>query len=242
MLLAVASLLLAACSTPGPAHLYSVADRATTIHDVALTPDRSADTPSCLAAGDELLGFAYDPFTDHLFLRLAPGNHIRVVDRPARKIKLEFDLEGVDLRGGGDLAVCPRTGHIYFIDRSAATLVETTRFGKFVGRVTLAGRSQPAAAIAFDMRQEQLLVLDGDGRAVSRFTRGGDLVGTLTLEDPVGRSLGYDADRRELYGIARDHPNEVSVFDEQGRRVRTIPIAAGDTFLDVGPHSFFRMF
>ena len=233
---------LAGCSTPGPLHLYSVATGAAEIHDVAVNSNDAVQaTPSYLEADDNLTGFAYDPFTDHFFLRLAPGNHIRVVDRPARKIKREFDVEGVAANTSGDLAVSPRDGHIFFVDPSAPALDETTRFGKFVQRIELQGRKQPAAAVAFDSGRNELLVLNADGVSVDRFGLRGEKLGGVTLDRRVRPSLAYDPERRELFAPLDGAP-EAGAFDERGHCVRTNPIDPTDRFIDVGPHSFLRVF
>src|SRR6185436_8779329 len=97
-------LALAGCATPGPWHVYlGDAPAPTVVVDVS--GDARTEVPSFLEPEDQLTGLAYDPFTDHLFLRLAPGNKIRVVDRPARAIKREFTIESLSTTGGGDLAV-----------------------------------------------------------------------------------------------------------------------------------------
>src|ERR1700690_1398515 len=81
----------AGCATPGALHVYSLASTAhETVRDTG--PEGAVDMPSFVAPNEILMGLAYDPFTDHFFLRLAPGNHFRVVDRPARAIKREFNV------------------------------------------------------------------------------------------------------------------------------------------------------
>ncbi len=232
----------AGCSTPGPVHLYSMAPRAAEIHDTTVaTTDVTRDVPSYLEAEDQVTGFAYDPFTDHFFLRLARGNQVRVVDRPARKIKREFEVDGIAPETSGDLAVSPRDGHLFFVDPRAAAVDETTRLGKFVRRIDLQGRTQPAAAIAFDAGQNQLLILNADGVTVERFGLGGNKLGAITLDRRVEPSLAYDSESRTLFapigGAAM-----VGAFDERGHLSRSRPIDSADRFIDVGPHSFLRVF
>src|SRR5471032_2047214 len=114
------------CATPGPLHVYSLASP--TAPDIAdRGPEPALDVPSFLAAGETVTGFAYDPFTDHFFLRLAPGNRIRVVDRPARAVKREFVVSGLPATGGGDLAVRPRDGHIFLVHPTEPMVIELTR-------------------------------------------------------------------------------------------------------------------
>jgi hypothetical protein len=233
----------AGCSTPGPLHLYSTASGASDVHDVALNgADVAREVPSYLEAGDELTGFAYDPFTDHFFLRLAPGNHIRVVDRPARKIKREFNIDGLPPSTSGDMAVCPRDGHLFLVDPTGPTVFEASRLGKLLRRIDLTGRTMPATAIAYDAGRDQLIVLSADGRTIERFDRAGARAASTVLARPIAASIAYDADHQELYAPLRDAPAMVGVFDAEGRCGRTVAIAPGDTLIDVGPHSFLRVF
>ncbi len=239
-LLAITSwLALAGCATPGPLHVYSIASAsAPEIRDDGPAPARSG--PSFLAPGETITGFAYDPFTDHFFLRLAPGNKIRVVDRPARAVKREFTAENVPTTGGGDLAVRPRDGHLFFAHPREPLVIETDRFGKFVRIIPLANLIAPAAGVAVDSVRNRLLVLASTVPRITVHDLDGKLVAAFPLERPVtSGALGYDAEQRELYAPLADR-NGVGVFGEDGRWRRTLPPAAW--FLDVGPRSFLRMF
>jgi hypothetical protein len=242
MLPLLAALLVTGCSTPGPLHLYSIAPGAADVHDIALAADSARDIPSYLEEGDVLTGFAYDPFTDHFFLRLAPGNRIRVVDRPARKIKREFVIENAPTNGGGDLAVSPVDGHLFLIDSAQPTIIETSRLGELIREIALVGQKAPTAAIAFDPAQNELILLDQDAKTIRRATRTGNAVSSIVLDRTIRPSLAFDAVRQELYAPLSESPDAVGVFDQTGHCVRTVAIAAGDQFIDVGPHSFLRVF
>lgn len=240
------AVLFSGCSTPGPLHVYSVTPGADTVRDIAVDAnDATQPTPSFLNPGDVLTGFAYDPFTDHFFLRLAPGNHVRVVDRPARKIKREFDITdgppGAAM-GSGDLAVCPKDGHIFWVDPSAPGLIETTRLAKYIRQIALRGQMKPAAAVAFDAGADRLLVLEHDGRTIRVFTREGEPAGSITLEKQVEPSLAFDSVRHEYYAPLAGTARDVGIFDQRGHLARTVPLAPGDPLIDVGPHSFLRVF
>lgn len=241
--LGVAFILIASgCSTPGPLHVYSISKTGAEVQDVAPAGnDSTAPVPSYLDVSDEVTGFAYDPFTDHFFLRLNPGNRFRVVDRPARKIKREFTVREV-AKAGGDLAVRPRDGHLFLVNPAAPELIETSRLGDLIRRVRLEGRSAPAHAVAYDSSQNELLVLGEDRRTVDRFRPDGAKLRSIMLERPVQASLGYDSEKGELYAPLPETRGEVGVFDGSGRLRRTITVALGNDWLDVGPHSFFRMF
>ncbi|PTX90674.1 hypothetical protein DB354_18590 [Opitutus sp. ER46] len=238
----LASLLLAGCATPGPAHLYTVAPRAPEIRDRALDGrDVARDVPSFLEPGDTVTGFAYDPFTDHFFLRLAPGNQIRVVDRPARAIKRAFTIDPSP-GPGGDLALNPRDGHLFLLDATRAELVETSRLGAIIGRIPLQGVATPPLGVAFDARQDSLLVLLEDGLTLHRFSLTGLNTGKFQLARHVRAAIAFDSDARELYAPLADADAEIGVFDEQGQLMRTLPAPDTPTFLDVGPHAFLRVF
>jgi hypothetical protein len=228
------------CATRGPLHLYTLTPAGA--RPVLDSGDgRTAEAPSFLEAGERVSGFAYDPFTDHFFLRLEPGHHIRVVDRPARAIKREFEIEGAP-PGDGDLAVRPRDGHLFLLGAPPGLILETTRLGKRVGEFTLADIAGRPTGLAFDAAQDRLLALGAEGQHVTVHDLQGRLVRALRLGQPVGPSLAFDSDRREFYAPLRDRPGEIGVFDETGRFVRTSPAPDAASLVDVGQRSFVRVF
>ncbi|MSU23016.1 MAG: hypothetical protein EXS32_04250 [Opitutus sp.] len=238
----VLGLALADCATPGPLHLYSLPTAsANAIADTGA--DHTADTPSFLAPGEVIIGFAYDLFTDHFFLRLAPGDRIRVVDRPARAVKREFvvaELQTTD--AAGDLAVRPRDGHLFALHPTASALIELTRFGNIVRTIPLAGFGAPPLAIAYDPQGNRLFILRIKQHAawLSTHEIDGRLIREVALSEPASpRSLGFDSATRELY-VPLATGQAVGVFDENGQLLRTLARPA--RFVDVGPRSFLRLF
>jgi hypothetical protein len=227
---------LAGCATPGVLHTYTIAP-ADPAHVRDQGGEVAAAAPSFLGAEDGLTGLAYDPNTDHFFLRLAPGNKIRVVDRPARAIKREFTIDAAPTAGGGDLAVKPLTGHLFLLHPTEPAVIETTRLGKFVRRLALVPLAAPAAGIAYDATKDELLVLAGDRTTMLRYALTGEKTATVTLNRAVGPSLGFDATQRELYAPL---PGGVGIFNESGQWQRTVPMNA--MVVDVGPRSFIRVF
>lgn len=242
--LAVATLGAGGCATPGPNHIYTVsATRTDVVQDSG--PTSQVDVPSFIAADELLTGLAYDPYTDHLFLRLAPGNRIRVVDRPARQIKREFVVAELPETGGGDLAVRPRDGHIFFIHPNTAALVETNRFGEFIRRINLARIGGKIVGVAFDPTRNRLLVLDDapDPR-LSFFDLEGTLLRSVRLEHEGARGhLAYDSASGEMY-LAAVRAAQITVFSEEGKVLRQIASPDGEIveFIDVGQRSFVRVF
>jgi hypothetical protein len=227
----------AGCATRGPLHVYSLAPVGAD-HVADYGDGRTTQSPSFLGSDEKVTGFAYDPFTDHFFLRLEPGNRIRVVDRPARAIKREFTIEEALPKSGGDLALRPRDGHLFLLDPDA--IMETTRLGKFVRTFSLTGVQGVPSAIAFDMVHDRLLALGADGRQVTLHDLNGARVSEIVLEQLAGRSLAFDAETREIYAPLQARPNEIGVFSEAGRLLRTIP--ARGPLVDVGQRSLIRVF
>ena len=240
LVVACLTLLCGGCATPGPLHVYSLAAASlATVRDSGA--DTTAEVPSFIKPGEMLAGFAYDPFTDHFFLRLAPGNVIRVVDRPARAIKREFRVGELSSTGGGDLAIRPRDGHVFALEPTARDAVECTRLGEYVRRIPLEGLSTGPSGITYDVTRDQFFVLTIDPTPrITAHSLDGRILSAVELDREVKPgSLAYDSERREFYApLAPD--GAIGVFSEEGRLRRMIHGLA--TFVDVGPRSFLRMF
>jgi len=237
------------CATPGPLHLYTLSAQPSeppaAIRDLGLATSATAEVPGFLAADDGLVGFAYDPYTDHFFLRLAPGNLIRVVDRPARAIKREFTVSSLTAPSRGDLAIRPRDGHVFAAHPTQPAVIEFTRFGETVRTLTLAGTRTPPAGLAFDSARDRLFALHGgDLASITIHDLTGQRLASVSLDRAVAlTSLAYDSDHREFYAILlRD--SALGIFSESGRFVRSLPLTPPSpaTLLDVGPRSFLRLF
>jgi hypothetical protein len=237
------------CSTPGPAHayLYAPASDAATLRDLdPLTGAEIATVPAFATEGEKVVGLAYDPFTDHLFLRIFPGNRIRVVDRPAGAIKRVFTAPSLPL-GGHDLAIRSRDRHLFFTDPTGPALIETDLYGDFEDYHRLEGLVAPVWGVAHDARRDELWVLpDETGDRLLRFTPKGVRRGEVRLEKPVrGVSLAYDQNTRTLLASLANGSG-IGVFAEDGRLLRTLPApsaAAGrDVFIEIGPRSLLRLF
>jgi hypothetical protein len=245
---------LAGCRTPGPLHLYlHHTDRADASADQVLdaSPRSGAviDTvPACNMPAEEIIGIAYDPFTDHFYLRLSPGNRVRVVDRPAAALKREFTAPDLPL-GGHDLAVRQRDRHLFFTDPTGPALLETSIYGVLRNRIVLAGLVAPAWGLACDERDDLFLILPAETTdRIHRFSRRGLAVDELKLERMVrGQSLAFDSELREFFATLADGSG-IGVFTEDGRLARTLPAssppnpASPDLLIDVGPRSLIRIF
>ena len=242
-------LLCAGCATPGPLHVYTAAPTPSApLRDLDPYTAAVGEVPSFVAADESLLGFAYDPFTDHFFLRLAPGDRFRVVDRPARAIKRDFTIPALALSpttAGGDLALRPVDGHVCAAHPTQPAVVEFNRFGQVIRTLPLATLTAPPSALAFDTARDRLLALSGGDLArITVHDRSGQRLAAFALDRAVTRTaLAYDSAQREFYAPLAREP-AVGIFSDQGLLLRTLPLppAAPPPFLDVGPRSFLRLF
>ena len=213
------------------------------ISDHAAPGNEINEVPSFLADDETLLGLAYDPFTDHLFLRLAPGNRFRVVDRPDRSIKREFTAPEVPATGGGDFAIRSRDRNLFLGHPTDAAIIEITLHGRPVRTIPLAQRSAPPGGIAYDQNRELIYVTASDGRALQVYNRDGQLQRTIALAFTIRPAvLAYDSAAREFYLQRPDH--RLVVLDEDGhlQRELTEPQPDNPAAFDVGPRSFLRIF
>ena len=246
LLATVALLLLPGCSTPGPRHAYLYSPvLGPTIRDIdPASGDEIGGVPAYVDVGEQVLGMAYDPYTDHIFIRLFPGNRIRVIDRPAGAIKRSFRAPTIPL-GGHDLAIRSRDRHFFFTDPTAPAVFETDIDGELEHYHKLQGLSAPAWGVAYDSRNEEILILAAEkSDRVHRFDSKGAALGEVPLELPVqGMSFAFDPEAREYFASLADG-SAIGVFDFKGRLLRRLPRPSADreTFIDIGPRSLLRMF
>ncbi|TAG33272.1 MAG: hypothetical protein EAZ36_00965 [Verrucomicrobia bacterium] len=148
-------------------------------------------------------------------------------------------------RGGGDLAIRSRDRNLFFNDPTDAALVETTLFGEFVRKISLAGLTAPAQGVAYDAHRDEFLILPAAaGTRLLRYGLDGRALSALDLEQPVrGDALAYDSVEQSSYATLADG-SAIGVFDGHGRLLRCLPLTdPTDTRLfDVGPRSFLRLF
>ena len=241
--LACAALCVAGCATPGPNHTYVSTAGDAPILDLAMGKP-TVTIPSHLAYANELCGMAYDPFTDHLFLRITPGNFVRVLDRPARSIKYDFNVEGLPA-GDGDLAIRSRDRHLFFAHPAEPLLVETTLYGKHVRDIKLEGLYAPPSGVAYDQKLNEFLVLSGgDLSKVTTYSLDGKRLGAVGLDRNVRlTALAFDSVAREFYVPLHDEA-AIGIFSLKGLLLRTIPNPStlGNDRIDVGPRSLIRLF
>jgi hypothetical protein len=236
----VITLVLAGCATSGPNHVYFTASDSAAVHDLGATPAR---VDRAVAPGEQVLGLAYDFNTDHLFLRIAPAQVIRVIERPSGRIRREMPLPAdLQTTKPADLAIRSSDRHLFALYPDRRAVAELTLLGAFVRRIELLGPDEPLSGLAYDQKADRLLVLTASSPVrLGAVAHDGVVTYFATISAAVSPvSLGYDSDARHFYVPLADGKN-LGEFDTEGNLLATIP-AGPATAVDAGPRSFVRVF
>lgn len=229
------------CATRGPNHVYFTQAGRTAVQDLG---PASRDIPHAVAPAEAVLGLAYDFNTDHLFVRLA--RRIRVIERPSGKVLREMPLPA-ELRteNSADLALRSGDRHLFAVMPDGRAVVELTLFGKFVRRIGLAGLDGPIGGLAYDQKNNRLLVLTSASRArIGYVTPEAIVTYYVTLARSVRPvSLGYDSEAGHFFVPLADGCT-LGEFDPGGNLLATHQTAGTSaiTAIDAGPRSFVRVF
>ena len=231
------------CATGGPNHVYAAVAGSPDVRDLG---PPAVGIARAVAPGERVVGLAYDFNTDHLFLRIAPAQVIRVIERPSGRILREMPLSP-DLRtdAPADLAIRSRDRHLFAVGADGRSVVELTLFGDLVRRLDLPGLAAPIGGLAYDQRNDRLLVLTTSSPArIGTIAPAGSVTDDATLAVAVAPvSLGYDSDARRYYVPLADGVT-LGEFDAGGALVARHPVGDNHpiTALDAGPRSFVRVF
>lgn len=229
------------CATSGPNHVYLATQAGTAVRDLGAS---TALVANATAPDERVLGLAYDFNTDHLFLRIAPAQVIRVIERPSGKILREMPLPA-ELRTdqSADLAIRSGDRHLFAAHPDGKSVVELTLFGEFIRRVELTGLNGPVRGLAFDQKNSRLLVLTGGPAIRVGFVSSeGNVTYYVTFNAAVNAvSLGYDSDAQHCFVPLADG-SSLGEFDSAGRLVATHPAGGPITAVDAGARSFVRVF
>jgi hypothetical protein len=248
----VLTLSLGGCATRGPTHVYWAAASGSTLHDLATASGERRTLDGHIDQDEDVLGLAYDHFTDYLFLRLSPGDVIRIVNRPAgtrvRDLKLTPEVavsRDETAVNALDLTVRSRNRHIFAVDPRETAIVEFTLAGDKVRRITIARPPRgPIGGLGFDQRRDHLVVLFASSPAVlAEVTLEGTIVHQTNLAAAVHPvSLGCDSEAGEYFVPLAE--GGIGAFDRDGRLLRTHRVPAGATpaAIGAGPRAFLRLF
>jgi hypothetical protein len=229
------------CASRGPNHVYAVTTAGGDVIDFG--PAR-ATVSEVLAADESAVGLAYDFNTDHLFVRVAPAQVIRVIERPSGKRLRDMPLPAeLHTAQPADLAIRSSDRHLFALHPDGRTVVELTLFGEYVRAIPLSGLDGPSAGLAYDQQNQRLLVLIAGNRpGVGTVDATGRVTPTATFNREVRAvSLGYDSDARHFFVPLADG-RSVGEFDADGKLVGAEALSGPVTALDAGPRSFVRVF
>lgn len=231
------------CATSGPNHVYLTAAGSAAVHDIG---PAAAAVDHAVAPGEQVLGLAYDFNTDHLFLRLAPAQVIRVIERPSGKILREMPVpDDLKTTNPADLAVRSRDRHLFAVGPDARSIVELTLFGESIRCLELRGPAEPIGGLAYDQKNNRLLVLAATSPArLGSVAPDGFVMYYVTLAGVVRPvSLGYDSASGHCFVPLADGTS-LGEFDAAGALVQTHRAegAGAITAVDAGPRSFVRVF
>jgi hypothetical protein len=246
--------LFAGCSTAGPTHVYLAGPGGAPIQD------RPVDlaTPAVELEGyvedhERVVGLAYDYNTDHLWLRVLPGDLLRVVNRPARRIEAEYPAASGEIAAGTpslDLAVRSADRRVFAVAADGRTVLVIHQLGRRLAAIEPEG-GRPAARIgglAYDQSGDRLLVLwyDATGEMADAWVtvnrRDGRWEETVALAARVWpTSLAFDDGARELLVPLLDVA-ALGRFDRRGELRGRIPTPPGGWTIDAGKRSRLRLF
>jgi hypothetical protein len=238
------------CSTSGPNHLYIAKGGGEPIHDVSHDGTPATEVPSRTTVEEKVLGLAYDFYTDELFVRLAPGNLVRVVDRPSQRLLRDMTLPELPPHTANpvsaDLTIRSRNRHLFLVDADGRSIVEYSLFGEFLRRLAPEVGASSIGGLAFDQINDRLLVLlAGDHPVILTCTLDGREESRRELQKAVlPLSLAYDSTAQHFF-VPLPGGKTVGVFDAQGHHLSTISPTAttGDvSALAAGERSFVRIF
>jgi hypothetical protein len=237
-------MLSAGCATRGPNHTYLTTATGSAVHDLGPSPARIADA---MKPGEQALGLAYDFNTDHLFVRIAPAQVIRVIERPSGKILREMKLPvALQATVSADLAIRSSDRHLFAVHPDGRSVVELTLYGETIRRIELTGLTGPIRGLAYDQRGDRLLILGstGDRVQVGAVTPDGNVTYYVTLAAAVRPvSLGYDSDAQHCFVPLADG-RSLGEFDAAGNLLATHQTDTADaiTAIDAGPRALVRVF
>ncbi len=240
-------LLLGGCATPGPMHVFLAGAGSSPIHDLTVT---GAEAPAeiltgFVGLGESVVGVAYDFNTDYVWLRVLPWNQLRVINRPANRMEANYAFGPTlwDLNASLDLATCSSDLHVFAVADSGDRIVELSRRAVRLREITVGAGGRRIGGLAFDQRDDLLLVLWADGSGdVALADRQGKVVGSVRLSGTINpQSLGFDSDQRTFF-VPLAENGKMGVFNLNGDLTRVIEVPAGRWAIDAGPRSLVRVF
>lgn len=187
--------------------------------------------------GSTIVGVAYRPETDLLYVRIAPGNRVRVVSHKTGRVIEDITAGGVPAGCGG---VNPATDQVVadcglaidafgkrlFLDHPNGNPIFVTDLaGKALGKITLRNPGGSIGGLGFDESTQHLYVLYIPTHTVAEVDLQGVEIRRFKPDRPIQpESLDYDSDRAELL-IPLVNGTHLGIFDRDGKLLRQWPLA-----------------
>jgi hypothetical protein len=239
---------LAGCATPGPTHLYTAGGAGEPLRDYNVateTTELAGELADVVGVGEWVVGLAYESNTDYVWLRVAPTNRLRVINRPARRIEGDYAFgEALDPTvRSRDVATRAANLRVFTVSDAGDRVVELTRRGVRLREFAVGEGTRPIGGLAYDQEADRLLVLWADGpAAVAVSDREGRVEREVVLGATVAAtSLGWDANAG-CWLVPLPQAGLVGEFDAAGKLVGQREVAAGLGGIDPGPRSLIRVF
>lgn len=238
------------CATAGQNHLYVTTQGGEPMRDFGPAGTPAATVASHTEASDTILGLAYDFNTDHLFLRLAPGNVVRVIERPSGRLLREMVLPKIPTGAMGwagtetaDLAIRSSDRHLFLVLPDGRSVAEFTLLGHHVRTQVVKGLSARIGGLAYDQKNGRLLALLTSSPAqIATISSDGNASFNVTLSEAVHPvSLGYDS-AAEHYFVPLTDGHNLGEFHSNGQLATRTLLEHAPTGIDAGTRSFVRIF
>ncbi|GAB5560284.1 MAG: hypothetical protein SynsKO_19310 [Synoicihabitans sp.] len=234
------------CATSGPMHLYVAGQGAEPVEDRALESGPNDQLAGFLEPGDVVVGLGYEFNTDYIWLRLAPGNRLITIKRGFRELWYDYDLPAEFMLSEGqmgDLAVRSFNRLVYVALAEPGRIGRVERYGKVRESFQPGGVARPIGGLAWDQRQDQLVVLYADaGGEVVFFENESAPMRRVTFDTPLQpTTLAYDSNRERFY-IPLSGGSALGEFDREGKLLNRLPWTQPRAAIDAGQRSAVRMF
>ncbi len=161
---------------------------------------------------------AFDPSTGTFWTVSDQNGSIHRVAPDGAAAGAPIGVGGKDLEG---VTLDPKTGHLFAVDEATSTLIEVTREGNVLGRITLAIKPSNTGleGIAYDPVTDGFVAVEERDPAQLVFLdRRGSITSTARVKTEDLSAVTLSPDGKSIFVVAR-FEEAVLELDRKGRRV-----------------------